>query len=183
MAHFFKSSDSNRFHYVWIDTTWHLFRQNLCASQQACYSFNIWFWTAHHFVVNFSSKQKILGQRMKKTLSFIISLLVLMGVGLVFHLQFNPLAQTFLIQSYGINAVLTLVALTLLAWGIDKKKSNLAVLYLLTVALKFSTYFILFHPKFHLDGILIRQEFFIFFIPYSLGLILEIMLLARRYKQ
>jgi len=119
---------------------------------------------------------------MKKTLSFIISLLVLMGVGLVFHLHFNPLAQTFLIQSYGINAVLTLVALTLLAWGIDKKKSNLAVLYLLTVALKFSTYFILFHPKFHLDGILIRQEFFIFFIPYSLGLILEIMLLARRYK-
>jgi hypothetical protein len=105
-----------------------------------------------------------------------------MGVGLVFHLQFNPLAQTFLIQSYGINAVLALVALVLLGWGIDKKKSNLAVLYLFTVALKFSTYFIFFHPKFHLDGILIRQEFYIFFIPYALGLVLEIILLARRYK-
>ena len=119
---------------------------------------------------------------MKKSLSFIISLLVLMGVGLVFHLQFNPLAQTFLIQSYGINAVLALVALILLGRGIDKKKSNLTVLYLFTVALKFSTYFIFFNPKFHLDGILIRQEFLIFFIPYALGLVLEIILLARRYK-
>jgi len=119
---------------------------------------------------------------MKKTLSFIISLIVLMGIGLVFLLQFNPLAQTFLIQSYGINAAMALVALILLGRGIDKKKSHLAVLYLITVALKFSTYFIFFHPKFHLGGILIRQEFFIFFIPYALGLLLEIMLLARQYK-
>ena len=119
---------------------------------------------------------------MKKTLGFIISLLLLMGIGLVFHLQFNPLVQTFLIQSYGINAGMALVALILLGWGIDKKKSNLAVLYLITVALKFSTYFIFFHPKFHLDGIIIRQEFFIFFIPYALGLLLEIMLLARQHK-
>ncbi len=121
-----------------------------------------------------------MGQRMKKPLSFVISLIVLMGVGFVFHLQFNPLAQTFLIQSYGINAAMVLVALIILGWGIDKKKSNLAVLYLITVALKFSTYFIFFHPKFHLDGILIRQEFFIFFIPYALGLLLEIILLARQ---
>lgn len=119
---------------------------------------------------------------MKKTPSFIISLLVLMGVGLVFHLQFNPLAQTFLIQSYGINVAMALVALMILGWGIDNKKSNLIVLYLITVALKFSTYFIFFHPKFYLDGILLRQEFFIFFIPYALGLLLEIMLLARKYK-
>ena len=119
---------------------------------------------------------------MKKTPSFIISLLVLMGVGLVFHLQFNPLAQTFLIQSYGINVAMALVALMILGWGIDKKKSNLIVLYLITVALKFSTYFIFFHPKFYLDGILLCQEFFIFFIPYALGLLLEIMLLARKYK-
>ena len=61
---------------------------------------------------------------MKKSLSFIISLIVLMGVGLVFHLQFNPLAQTFLIQSYGINAVLALVALVLLGWGIDKRRAT-----------------------------------------------------------
>jgi len=119
---------------------------------------------------------------MKKTLSFIISLLVLMGVGLVFQLQFNLLAQTFLIQSYGINAAMSFVALMLLGWGVDKRKSNLAVLYLITVALKFSTYFIFFYPKFHLDGILTRQEFFNFFIPYALGLLLEIMLLARQYK-
>ena len=105
-----------------------------------------------------------------------------MGVGLFLHLQLNPLAHTFLIQSYAINAFLACVALMLLVWGIDKKKSNLAVLYLLTVALKFSVYFIFFYPKFYEDGVLIRQEFFVFFVPYALGLFLEIVLLARRYN-
>ena len=62
---------------------------------------------------------------------------------------------------------------------IDKKKLNLAVLYLVTVALKFTVYVIFFYPRLHSDGILERQEFFMFFVPYGLGLILEIMLLAR----
>jgi len=119
---------------------------------------------------------------MKKPLYFLLSLSVLMSMGLLLHLKLNPLAHSFLVQSYGINTVLAAAALLLLFWGMDKKKNNLAVLFLLTVALKFCTYFIFFYPKFQADGILIRQEFFIFFVPYALGLLLEIILLARRYN-
>ena len=105
-----------------------------------------------------------------------------MGLGYIIQVQFNLGAKNFLQQSYAINSLLALAALLLLEWGIHKKKDNIAVLYLITVALKFITYFLFFHPRFYLDGVLNRQEFFIFFVPYAIGLILEIVLLARRYR-
>jgi len=113
---------------------------------------------------------------------FLIPLFVLMGLGYIIQVQFNLGAKNFLQQSYAINSLLALAALLLLEWGIHKKKDNIAVLYLITVALKFITYFLFFHPRFYLDGVLNRQEFFIFFAPYAIGLILEIVLLARRYR-
>jgi len=105
-----------------------------------------------------------------------------MGLGYIIQVQFNLGAKNFLQQSYAINSLLALAALLSLEWGIHKKKDNIAVLYLITVALKFITYFLFFHPRFYLDGVLNRQEFFIFFAPYAIGLILEIVLLARRYR-
>jgi len=71
---------------------------------------------------------------MKKLLAFLTLLFLLMSIGLVFHIQFIPLEKRFLIQSYGVNTLLALIALVLLGSGIDKKKLNLAVLYLVTVA-------------------------------------------------
>jgi len=123
-----------------------------------------------------------LGQRIKTITRFLIPLFVLMGLGYIIQVQFNLGAKNFLQQSYAINSFLALAALLLLEWGIHKKKDNIAVLYLITVALKFITYFLFFHPRFYLDGVLNRQEFFIFFAPYAIGLILEIVLLARRYR-
>jgi hypothetical protein len=123
-----------------------------------------------------------LGQRIKTITRFLIPLFVLMGLGYIIQVQFNLGAKNFLQQSYAINSLLALAALLLLEWGIHKKKDNIAVLYLITVALKFITYFLFFHPRFYLDGVLNRQEFFIFFAPYAIGLILEIVLLARRYR-
>ncbi|MDA9879582.1 hypothetical protein N9D15_04905 [Flavobacteriaceae bacterium] len=123
-----------------------------------------------------------MGQRIKTITRFLIPLFVLMGLGYIIQVQFNLGAKNFLQQSYAINSLLTLAALLLLEWGIHKKKDNIAVLYLITVALKFITYFLFFHPRFYLDGVLNRQEFFIFFAPYAIGLILEIVLLARRYR-
>jgi hypothetical protein len=119
---------------------------------------------------------------MKNLFFFLGLLFALMGLGLFLHLQVNLVAKIFIIQSYCINTSLALAALLLLGWGINKKKSNLAVLYLVTVALKFCAYFLFFYPKFHWDGELNRQEFFIFFAPYSLWLLMEIIFLARRYK-
>jgi hypothetical protein len=118
---------------------------------------------------------------MRKLLVFLALLFVTMCIGFGVHAALYPLAKTFLIQSYSINTAMALTAIFLLGWGINKKKTNLAILYLLTVALKFCVYFLFFYPQFQEDGILIRREFFIFFIPYAIGLVMEIIFLAKRY--
>ena len=105
-----------------------------------------------------------------------------MGLGLALHIQFNLSEKLFLFQSYSINIIMAVLALLLMDWGIRKKTSNLAFIYLLTISIKLATYIFFFYPKFNLDGELDRQEFFIFFAPYILALILEINFLARKYK-
>ena len=77
---------------------------------------------------------------------------------------------------------MAIVALLLLGIGMRKKEDNLANLYLITVALKWIVYFLFFHPQFQLDGTVTRNEFFMFFVPYALGLLAEIILLARRFN-
>ncbi|MDG1022909.1 MAG: hypothetical protein P8I42_01135 [Flavobacteriaceae bacterium] len=119
---------------------------------------------------------------MKKNLFYIVLLLILMPLGLFVQLELLPGRSPFLIASYGINLILAIIALFLLAWGIHHKKQNLATLYLITVALKLGVYFFYFHPRFEMDGVLTRSEFFIFFAPYAIGLLMEIVVLTRRYS-
>ena len=119
---------------------------------------------------------------MKKSVFYIVLLLILMPLGLFIQLELLPASSQFLIASYGINLVLAVIALFLLAWGIHHKKENLASLYLITVALKLIIYFFYFHPRFEMDGVLTRSEFFIFFTPYAIGLLMEIVVLTRRYR-
>ena len=113
---------------------------------------------------------------------YIIPLFVLMTLALFIHSKLLPIRTGFLIQSYAINTLLATVALILLSWGINSKKENLSSLYLLTVALKLSVYFLFFAPHFKMDGIITRPEFFIFFVPYAIGLLVEIIVLARRFR-
>ena len=117
---------------------------------------------------------------LKKTL-YIIPLFVLMILALFIHSKLLPIRTNFLFQSYSINTLLATIALILLSWGINSKKENLSSLYLLTVALKLSVYFLFFAPNFKIDGIITRPEFFIFFVPYAIGLLVEIIVLARRF--
>jgi hypothetical protein len=119
---------------------------------------------------------------MKKKSIYLISFLLVLGLSFSIHIQAIPQAKAFLIQSYTINAFLAVIALVLLNYGMEQKKGNLANLYLSTVALKLVVYFLFFHPRFQLDGRITRLEFFMFFIPYALGLFAEIVVLARRFK-
>jgi hypothetical protein len=118
----------------------------------------------------------------KNIFNFFILVLVTMSLGLALHIQFNLSEKLFLFQSYSINIIMAMLALLLLDWGIRKKTINLAFIYLLTISIKFATYIFFFYPKFNLDGKFDRQEFFIFFVPYILGLILEIKFLTRKFK-
>ena len=119
---------------------------------------------------------------MRKNLTYTFIFFVTLGLVFRIHLQVFPQAQAFLIQSYTINAVMAIVALLLLGIGMRKKEDDLANLYLITVALKLIVYFLFFHPQFQLDGTVTRNEFFMFFVPYALGLLAEIILLARRFN-
>ena len=118
---------------------------------------------------------------MRYTLYFILLLFTFISVFTI-HLKFLPEFKHFLIQSYIVNILMALLALFLLNYGIHKNNKNLASIYLLTIALKLIIYFLFFYPKFRLDGNILKKEFFIFFVPYSLGLIVEIFLLARRFR-
>ncbi|MDG2503498.1 MAG: hypothetical protein P8M69_03495 [Flavobacteriaceae bacterium] len=119
---------------------------------------------------------------MKKNAFYIALLLILMPLGLFVQSELNPTLIPFLWTSYGVNFVLATIALFLLGWGIHHKKENLAILYLITVALKLVVYFLYFHPKFEMDSVIMRSEFFIFFVPYAICLFIEIVVLARRYQ-
>ena len=101
---------------------------------------------------------------------------------LFIHSFLLPIRTDFLIQSYAINTLLAIIALILLSWGINSKKENLSTFYLLTVALKLSVYFLFFAPHFKIDGIITRPEFFVFFVPYAIGLLVEIIFLATRFR-
>ena len=119
---------------------------------------------------------------MKKNAFYIALLLILMPLGLFVKSEFNTTRIPFLWTSYGVNFVLATIALFLLGWGMHHKKENLTILYLITVALKLVVYFLYFHPKFEMDGVIMRSEFFIFFVPYAIGLFIEIVALARSYQ-
>jgi hypothetical protein len=118
----------------------------------------------------------------KKNRSLFLVFFLIMGLSGLVHYQLLPLEQTFILKSYVINTILAASALGFLSWGIHNKKSNLTGLYLITVALKFIVYFLFFYPIFQEDDTLMRQEFFIFFTPYAIGLLSEIILLVRRYN-
>ena len=118
---------------------------------------------------------------MKTFLSYVIILISAMCLFFI-HLQFIPTQKEFLVRSYFMNILIAMISLILLGIGIQKRKYNLTSLYLLTVVLKVFVYFIYFDPKFRLDGIVTKEEFFMFFIPYLLCLSAEIFLLSRRFS-
>jgi len=120
---------------------------------------------------------------MKKLFIFFILFFTIMSIGLAVHLQFDPAAKNFLIQSYCINTLMAAAAVLLLKRGIGKKTDNLAVIYFLTIAIKLLVYITFFYPNFNFDGELNRMDFFIFFIPYALGLIFEISFLTKNNKK
>ena len=119
---------------------------------------------------------------MKKNTLLTCILFISMYLAYFIHLQFIPTQKEFLVRSYFMNILIAMISLILLGIGIQKRKYNLTSLYLLTVVLKVFVYFIYFDPKFRLDGVVTKEEFLIFFIPYLLCLSAEIFLLSRRFS-
>ncbi|OIQ36508.1 MAG: hypothetical protein BM563_10645 [Bacteroidetes bacterium MedPE-SWsnd-G1] len=61
----------------------------------------------------------------------------------------------------------------------EKQKDNLGNLFMMGSFLKFALFFIAFYPSYTCDEEMTKQEFFTFFIPYIISLILETLALIR----
>lgn len=111
---------------------------------------------------------------------FVIFLVVSLSLVFLGH-------QTFLIapsidslkQAYLFNGVFT-AAMFLALVSIRKTfKESLGFVFLGTSTLKFIFFFIFFYPTMRGDGVIDKEEFLVFFIPYAISLTLEIYFLVR----
>ena len=81
--------------------------------------------------------------------------------------------------SYLVNYLLAAVIVTFLFRWRKRHIEKLGFLFLAGTGLKFLTFFFVFFPVFHADGILTRSEFVLFFVPYALSTLVETVFLVR----
>lgn len=106
----------------------------------------------------------------KATVLLIVVFFIHLGILKV--LEF-PLFENKIILSYIINLVLIISIFGVLYLLRKRYKSQLGFLFLAGSFLKFAVFFIVFYPFYKLNGNISKLEFFAFFVPYILGLILE----------
>lgn len=117
-------------------------------------------------------------------LSFTIKATVLLTVAFCIHLGFLkllelPIFENRIVLSYGVNLLLIVVVFGALFLLKNKYKSQLGFLFLFGSLFKFAVFFIVFYPFYKADSQISRLEFAAFFVPYSLGLIIETFSLSK----
>ena len=102
------------------------------------------------------------------------------GLGIVFlvHLFFLnsnhlPLFNDKIIAAYTTNLLLAVIIFLSLFFLRKKYNDQLGFLFLFGSFLKFAIFFIFFSPAYKADGNTSRLEFFAFFVPYAICLIIE----------
>ncbi len=115
---------------------------------------------------------------------FTLLTLVVLGAVFALHLyilnfQNLPLYNDKIVLSYCINGILAIVVVAVLYILREKYKSQLGFLFMAGSAFKFLIFFIVFYPAYNQDGVVSTSEFFAFFLPYALSLILETVTLSK----
>ncbi len=90
-----------------------------------------------------------------------------------------PLFDNKIVLSYIVNYALIVLVFGVLFLLQNKYKSQLGFLFLAGSLFKFAVFFIVFYPIFKEDNHMSKLEFASFFIPYSIGLILETFSLSK----
>ncbi|WP_372754747.1 hypothetical protein [Mariniflexile sp.] len=75
--------------------------------------------------------------------------------------------------AYVINTVLAIGIMSILFVFRNKYKDQLGLFFMVGSFIKFGFFFVFFYPGYHSDGIITRNEFLSFFIPYAICLITE----------
>lgn len=117
-------------------------------------------------------------------IDFTIKAAILLGIVFFIHLGVLkalslPVFDHRIVLCYLINFALIIIVFGMLYLFKEKYKSQLGFLFLAGSFLKFIIFFIVFYPFFKMDNHISKLEFAAFFVPYSIGLILETISLSK----
>ena len=123
----------------------------------------------------------------KKILAFTTQLLAALLLAGALHFAFLhvrklPLSLNLLVLGYVVNFVLAVIIYIALKKFAERNQKNLGFLFLFGSVLKFAVFFIVFYPIFKQDGDMSRLEFFTFFAPYFVALIVETAAVSKLLK-
>lgn len=90
-----------------------------------------------------------------------------------------PLFANKIILAYAVNVILAIIIFQFLYIFREKFKNRIGFLFVFGSMLKFALFFILFNGSYRADGIIERPEFFAFFTPYALTLVIEVFSLSK----
>ncbi len=111
----------------------------------------------------------------------IVNILTILGVSIssyfiyVWILQYTKtdVLKSQIILAYVINTILAIAIMWALFAFRKKFKDLLGFVFMMGSFVKFAFFFVFFYPTYHSDGIITRQEFLSFFVPYVICLIAE----------
>ena len=113
-----------------------------------------------------------------------ISLIPIFGLHLLILNYFKTsLFEAKIILAYVVNYLLALGIYFLLFTFRIKLKNQLGFLFMVGSFLKFIVFFILFYHSYKADGVIDKQEFSAFFVPYITCLIIETLALVNLLKK
>lgn len=91
----------------------------------------------------------------------------------------SPITISELLYAYIMNVIMALGVIAVLYVFRRKLKDQLGFIFMAASMLKFVFFFLLFYPIYTSDDYMSRYEFFTFFIPYVICLIVECIILSR----
>ena len=120
----------------------------------------------------------------KRNITFVIQLFaVLLAVGALHYayLYANSIevALSTLIFCYLVNYILALAIYFTLVKLVADENKYVGFVFLFGSVIKFLAYFLIFDPLFKQDGQLSKVEFFLFFTPYLISLVVETIALVK----
>lgn len=111
---------------------------------------------------------------------FLLTTLVLLSITFYIHSGYiNVLDETTMYKSYAVNLILGTLVFIVIEFLKKSQTNILGFVFLAGSLLKFLVYFVYIYPLLIETGELTKPKFFVFFIPYSICLIVEIIFLVR----
>ena len=115
---------------------------------------------------------------------FFLTAVILLSISFYIHSSFVSLQlESAMIQSYSVNLVLGIIVFIIIEIYKKTHTNIVGFIFLAGSLLKFLVYFVYIYPLLTKTGELTKPKFFVFFIPYAICLIVEIIFLVRLMKK